>query len=54
MDINIFIYLYLYLFLYLYRVFSVLEITVPYFGFVLRYELPKSPYFMRISSLSEK
>ena len=54
MDINIFIYLYLYLFLYLYRVFSVLEITVRYFGFVLRYEPPKNPHFMRLSRLFRK
>lgn len=54
MNINIFIYLYLYLFLYLYRVFSVLEITVRYFGFIPRYELPKNPYFMRLSRLSRK
>lgn len=56
MNINIFIYLYLYLylFLYLYRVFSVLEITVRYFGFIPIYELPKNPYFMRLSRFSRK
>lgn len=54
MNINIFIYLYLYLFLYLYRVFSVLEITVRYFGFIQIYELPKNPYFMRLSRFSRK
>lgn len=54
MNINIFIYLYLYLFLYLYRVFSVLEITVRYFGFIPRYKLPKNPYFMLLSRLSRK